>query len=206
MTYEGFEVLELNYDRVGAVEERLSRKFVLLDPKTGKRVAYEHSPSPAAVRPFTWTAIGRDEITTMRTFIDARIGRAVPFWLPSFQWDLSLSEDLLEGASTVSLIWVRYTQQMWGTTGARRHIALWTLNIGNMDYYNVTDANDPLDYITESLSINPVAVQTYDMDTTVISFLKLCRLDSDRVTIEYLSGNVAQATIRVRELPLESPV
>jgi hypothetical protein len=206
MTYEGFEVLELNYDRVGTVEERLSRKFVLLDPKTGKRTADEHSPSPAAVRPFTWTALGRDEITTMREFIDTRKGQAIPFWLPSFQWDLSLSEDVLEDASTVSVEWVRYVQQMWGTTGARRHIALWTLNIGSMDYYSVTDSNDPLDYVTESLTIDPIAVQNYDMETTVVSFLKLCRLDSDRVTVEHLSGSVAQATIRVREIPLESPV
>jgi len=206
MTHEGFEILELNYDRVGSVEEKLIRKFVLMDPKTGKRTADEHAPSPAAVRPFVWTALGRDEITTMRTFIDDRKGRAVPFWLPSFQWDLSLSEDVLTDSAIVSVEWVRYVQQMWGTTGARRHIALWTLGIGSMDYYSVTDSSDPLDYVTESLTIDPVAVRDYDKDTTVLSFLKLCRLDSDQVTIEYLSGNVAQATIRVREIPLESPV
>ena len=205
MTYLAYDVLELNYDRVGSIEEQLARKFVLLDGKTGKRTADEHSPSPTAIRPFTWTAIGRDEITTMRTFLEARKGMAVPFWLPSFQWDLSLTEDLLTDQATVAIEWVRYTQQMWGTTGARRHVALWTLGLGDMDYYQISDANDPGDYETETLGVSPILVRDYTKATTVISFLKLCRLDTDRVTIEYLSGNVAQATIRVRELPLEAP-
>ncbi len=35
MTYLGHDVLTLDYNRVGAIEERLKRKFVLLDSKTG---------------------------------------------------------------------------------------------------------------------------------------------------------------------------
>jgi len=205
MTYLDYDVLELDYDRIGSIAEQLERKFVLLDGKTGKRTADEHSPSPTAKRPFTWTAIGRDEITTMRAFLEARKGMAVPFWLPSFQWDLTVAEDLLTDQATVVIDWVRYTQQMWGTTGARRHIALWTVGQGNMDYYQISDADDPGNYETESLGVSPVLVRDYAMATTVVSFLKLCRLETDRVTIEYLSGNVAQATIRVKELPLEAP-
>ncbi len=132
MTYLGHDVLTLDYNRVGAIEERLKRKFVLLDSKTGKRVSDEQAPAPAGSRPFTWTALGRTEIATMRAFLDARVGRAVPFWLPSFQWDLALAE--------------------------------------------------------------------------VLSFLKLCRLEDDRVEISYPSGSVAEATIRVREVPLEAPL
>jgi len=206
MTYLGYDVLELNYNRVGGIEERLHRKFVLLDPKTGKRVTDEQSPSPAAVRPFTWTALGRAEITAMRTFLDARVGRAVPFWLASFQWDLSLTEDILEDQAIATVRWVRYTQQMWGTTGARRHVALWTLGNGAMDYHRIADADDPADYETESLTLDPVAVRDYPMEKTVLSFLKLCRLEDDLVEISYPSGHVAEATIRVRELPLEASV
>ena len=39
MSYLGHDVLELNYNRVGAFEERLRRKFVLLSSKTGRRIA-----------------------------------------------------------------------------------------------------------------------------------------------------------------------
>jgi len=205
MTYLGYDVLELNYNRVGPVEERLRRKFVLLDSKTGKRVADEQAPAPAPSRPFTWTALGRAEITAMRAFLDARVGRAVPFWLPSFQWDLALAEDVLQDQSIVTIHWVRYRQQMWGTTGARRHLALWTLGDGTIDLYRIANATDPADYLTETLTLDPIAVRDYSMANTVLSFLKLCRLEDDLVEISYPSANAAQATIRVRELPLEAP-
>lgn len=207
MSYLGFEVLELNYNRIGGIEDRLHRKFVLLDPRTGKRKPDEQSPAPAGVRPFTWTAIGRNEIAVMRTFLDARVGRAVPFWFPSYQWDLELSEDVVETQASLSILWIRYTQQMFGTTGARRHVALWTLGDGSvMDYYRTIDADDPGNELTESITIDPAAVRDYEGATTVVSFLKLCRLESDEVSIVYPSGNVAEATISVRELPLEAPL
>jgi len=206
MTYLGYEVLDLNYNRLGAIEERLRRKFALLDSETGKRVADEQSPAPAPGRPFTWTAFGRPEIAEMRAFLDARVGRAIPFWMPSFQWDLSLAEDVLEDQSIVTIRWVRFRQQMWGTTGARRHLAFWTLRNGSMDFYRVADATDPADEITETVTLDPIAVRDYPKADTVISFLKLCRLEEDLVEISYPTGNLAEATILAREIPLEAPV
>ncbi len=206
MSFLGYDVLELNYNRVGAFEERLRRKFVLLSSKTGRRIADEQAPAPTTTRPFTWTAIGRDEITAMRTFLDARKGRAVPFWLPSFQWDLALAEDIAQNQSGATIRWVRYKQQMWGTTGARRHLALWSLGEGVMDYCRITGATDPTNYLTETLTLDPVAQRDYSRAQTVLSFLKLCRLDEDRIEVSYPSPQVAEATIRVRELPLEAPL
>ncbi len=206
MSYLGFDVLELNYNRVGSFQERLRRKFVLLNSKTGKRVTDEQSPAPTPTRPFTWTAIGRDEITVMRDFIEARQGRAIPFWLPSFQWDLALAEDIPQNQSSVTIWWVRYKQQMWGTTAARRHLAIWSLGDGTMDYSQIISATDPANYLTETLTLDPVTVREYSRAKTVLSFLKLCRLEDDRVEISYPSPQVAEATIRVRELPLEAPL
>ncbi len=206
MSYLGYDVLELNYNRVGAFEERLRRKFVLLSSKTGRRIADEQGPAPATSRPFTWTAFGRDEMAVMRSFLDARKGRAVPFWLPSFQWDLALAEDIAQNQSGATIRWVRYKQQMWGTTGARRHLAIWSLGEGVMDYCRITGATDPANNLTETLTLDPVARRDYSRSQTVLSFLKLCRLDEDRIEISYPSPQVAEATIRVRELPLEAPL
>jgi hypothetical protein len=207
MTFLGYDVLTLDYNRAGSIAERAQRKFVLLDAKTGKRTPDEQSPAPAWIRPITWTAIGRPAETELRDFLDARKGRAVPFWLPSIQWDLTLMEDLNEDAAIATIQWVRYTQQMFGTTGARRHVALWPLgNALAPDCYQITDADDPLDYVTESITLDPVAVQDYPAATTVISFLKLCRLDADEVTVVYKSGNIAEATFPLRELPMEAPL
>lgn len=206
MSHLGFDVLELNYNRLGAFEERLRRKFVLTSSKTGRRVADEQAPAAAPSRPFTWTAIGRQEMSAMRAFLDARKGRAVPFWLPSYQWDLALAEDVPQNQSSMSIWWVRYKQQMWGTTAARRHLAIWTLGDGTMDYARIVGATDPANYVTETVTTDPVAVREYSRARTVLSFLKFCRLEDDHVEISYPSSQVAEATIRVRELPLEAPL
>ena len=206
MTYLGFDVLELNYNRIGRIEERVRRKFVLLDSKTGVRQPDEQSAEPAPTRPFSWLARGRAEIAAMRDFLDDRKGKAVPFWLPSLQWDLSLAEDVTASSPTLQISWMRYASQMFGTTGARRHLALWDLGIPSFEYYEVTAASDPGDGLTETLTISPVTARNYQADRTVISFLKLCRLEQDTAEIRYPSGNVAQATIEVRELPKEAPI
>ena len=57
-----------------------------------------------------------------------------------------------------------------------------------MDFYRIADATDPGDYLTETLTLDPVAVRDYPMAQTVLSFLKLCRLEDDRVEIRYPSA------------------
>lgn len=204
--YQGFDVLELNYNRIGRVDERVRRKVMLLDPKTGVRRQDEQSPAPTPTRPFSWFASGRAEIAAMRAFLEARKGRAVPFWLPSFQWDLRLTEDLTQTSVIATIQWCRYGEQMFGTTAARRHLALWDLGLGTMEYYRVEDTNDPGDEVTESLTVDPAAVRTYQANRTVISFLKLCRLELDQAEIRHHNGTIAEATINVREIPLEAPL
>lgn len=143
----------------------------------------------------------------MRAFLDARKGCAVPFWFPSYQWDLSLTEDALQGDSILTIAWIRYEQQMFGTTAGRRHLAIWPCGLESpMDYHEIVNATDPGNGETETIGINPVATRAYSAPSTVISFLKLCRLDADSVRISYPKTHIAEATIQVRELPLEAPI
>lgn len=206
MTYLSYDVLLVDYNRIGPVEERLARDFALLDNRTGKRTADEIADAPAAGRPIVWTAFGREEIATMREFLAARKGRAVPFWLPSYQGDATLAEQLLTDAAIATIEWIRYAQQMYGTTGARRHVALWEHGVaGEFDLYRIEDADDPGNGATETLTLDPIAVRDYDPATTVVSFLKFGRLDVDLVDISYPDTEHAEAVIPFRELPMEAP-
>jgi hypothetical protein len=206
MTYLDYDLLELNQDRIGPIQEFVEQDFTLLDYETGARAVVQAWAAPAPVRPFTWTAIGALEITAMRAFLDARKGRAVPFWLPSYQWDLTLGLAIDALDTTITIAWARYQDQLFGTTGARRHVGLWTAGIGAIDCYEITAAACAGEREPEVLSIDPAAVKTYALDSTVISFLKLCRLERDQVTISYPAKEIARATISVRELPMESPL
>lgn len=206
MSYLGYDVLELNYDRVGAIQESVEQEFALLDHETGVCAVVEQWAAPASVRPFTWTAMGLPEIAAMRAFLDTRKGMAVPFWLPSYQWDLTLASALDALDTSITIEWARYDDQLFGTTGARRHLALWTVGVGAMDYYAVEGADCAGEREPEVLTIDPAAVRDYAADSTVISFLKLCRLERDQVTISYPTKDIARATILVRELPMEAPL
>jgi hypothetical protein len=207
-TYAGFDVLNLNPNRAETVEEVVSRKFVLLDTETGIRRADEHSPAAAPARPFRWTAIGRDAVAELIAWLDERRGRRVPFWLPSFQSDLTLASQLAEDDATAEIKWVRYTQQMFPGSGGRRHLAFYP-GVGgeqvSMDFYGVVDADDPGDFILETLDLDPPAVTTYPSATTTISFLKFCRLEEDGVTLKG-GFDWTEAVIRFREIPHEAPV
>lgn len=206
MIYEGFDVLDFPPNRSGPVEERSYRTFALLDSRTGKRTSDEQAPAPAPGRPFVWTAFGKAEISLLRAFLDARMGAAVPFWLPSAQWDLELAQDFLATDTLMTIVWIRYQEQMFGTTGARRHLVLWPYGGGDLEAYQVTDATDPGDGDTETLTLSPAATRLYPAGTTVVSFLKLCRLEEDLVEISYPNPDVAEAVIQCREIPLEAPV
>jgi hypothetical protein len=206
MIYLDYDVLELNYDRIGAIEENIEQRFRVIDHETGVCSVAEQWSAPAPVRPFTWTAFGLSEIAAMRSFLDARKGMAVPFWLPSYQWDMTLAAPVDALDTEITVAWMKYQEQLFGTTGARRHIALWRLGVGAMQYHGIIAAECAGDRAPELLTIAPAAVSAYPTDSTVISFLKLCRLADDRVAIYYPSKGIARATIYVRELPKEIPL
>jgi len=205
-TYLGLDVLDLTrHNREGTLAEIVRRKFVLLDPQTGQRVSDAQAAAPAPTRPFLWTCFSRPEITAMQAFLDARKGRCVPFWLPSYQQDLTLDQDAANGATSLTVKWVGYTGQMFPAGGGRRHLALYD-PISAPVYRKVTAATDPGGRVTESLGLDSGTPRAFPAATTVVSFLKLCRLEEDKTRTNWLSRGVAEAAITVRELPQEAPV
>ena len=140
MTYQSFDVLQLNYDRVGSIREDVQRDFDVLDGDTGVRAVIDRWTVPAPSRPFTWTAFGLAEIAAMRAFLEDRKGMAVPFWLPTFQSDLTLDEPVVALDTSIVIRYAGYQEYLFGTTGARRHIALWTRGSITMGCYEITDA------------------------------------------------------------------
>lgn len=203
--YLGIDVLDIKiHNRSEPLDEAVRRSFALIDSETGKRKPDERTAAPNPARPFHWTCFSRAEVNAMQTFLDARRGMAVPFWLPSYQQDLSLNEAAVETETILTIDHVRYAQLMFPNTGARRHIAIYARGQA-MFFRKIVDAQDPVDNTTESVTVDSGLPRDLPIDTTVISFLKLCRLDEDGWTISWLSGHTADTVIRVREVPKEAP-
>lgn len=207
-TYLGYDVLDqVGHDRQGRIEESSLRRVDLVDGATGLRRGAPRTTAPAPVRPFVWTCPTRVAGEALRAFLAARQGRLVPFWLLTGQQDLTLSADVLGGATTLPVRWAGYTRHLFPDTGARRHVALYAAGAGAgaQAMHRVTGASDPGSG-TESLGLASGVPGPFPAATTVVSFLRLCRLDQDDVEIQWLSPGVCQAVLPVREIPQEAPL
>lgn len=205
MTYLGIDVLTIEPHRSGAAEETFARKQArILDPGTGDVAFFDQSLAPAPSRSVVLYCASRAEVAAALVFLDARCGRSEPFWLPSFQADFILDEDVDLGDSEFIVAWSDYTSLLYPGTGARRHIVVYGTGATPWDCYHIADAEDPDDG-TEILTISPVAARAYAAGDPLISFLKLVRLEEDAVRISWESGNIATITATVREVPNEAP-
>ncbi len=204
MTYLGLDVLDqAAHNRRGVFQDDSQRAFDLLDTGTGTRSSDARGSAPTPVRPFLWTCVGRSAVAALRAFVHARRGRAVPFWVPTYQRDLTLATDLVSGASTATVLWVGYTQHLFPNTG-RRHLAFIQPG-GTMLLRKVTGATDPGTATTEDLALDSAVSPTQPAATTILSFLRLCRLESDEVVLEWGSRGTCEATLHLHDLGMEAP-
>ena len=74
-----------------------------------------------------------------------------------------------------------------------------------MDFARVVAASETGDGVTETLTIDPPAARAYDVNETIVSFLRLSRLEDEHIEIVWHGVDVASAVIRVREIPNEAP-
>jgi len=202
--YQGLDVLEVEANRFQAVTDDFVRRFNLLDQRTGVRWADELEAAPAIVRPFVWTALGREEALAMRSFVDDRKGRAIPFWVPTWQQDLQLHTDAVLDQTILEIDWVRYTGLQFPSTAARRHLAVYSTS-HVPSYHYIVDADDPGNFVTETIQISPGAARNWPKGSTIFSFLRLCRLENDVISWIWESTQVLHALIEIREIPAEVP-
>lgn len=204
-TYQGFDVLTAaGHNRRGRLVDSIARAVEVLDPGTGLRAGDTRAAAPNPVRPFLWTCFTQVQITALRDFVDARKGRAVPFWVLSHNQDLQLAADASSGATTLTVHWVGYTQRLFTLGGSRRHLALYAPGSAPI-YRKVTAASDPGTGLTETLTLDSPLAAALPAATTVLSFLRLCRLEDDAVTTRWITNDKAEAELRFRELPQEAP-
>lgn len=198
----GFDVLETQTDRVRGIGDQYLRSAYLLDNGTGIRAADATFPAPAIARDMTWVAFTRAEVKALRAFIDARKGRAVPFWMPSWDDDMTLTAPVSAGVNVFTVQSMGYAANVFPAGPAHRYIYL--LDGTTARFGKVTGAVDNGDG-TETITLLNNLTADISPATTQISFLRLCRLDSDDVDIEWITGGIATARLSIVELPAEVP-
>lgn len=200
-TYLGALVLDVTEpDRAGGSSDRSTRKIFELDSQSGMRSFDAASPADSLVRQFEWVCFSRAEVKVLRDFIDTCAGRAVPFWLRTWERDFNMTINSNGRFYVVSD--VRYASLVFPLGNYRRHVSI-RADSGTFHHRRVINAASNGNG-TETLTIESGTFETVS-PPGLVSFLRYSRLDSDEIRIDWEGGAFARAVLPIRELPNEVP-
>lgn len=200
--YQGLDVLtEAQHNARVAVAEAFTRLGTLIKNPTGKRAYDDHAQQSFPTRNFLWTAPNRVACVQLREFLDARQGRRVPFWTPTFCWDLQLAADSDGAGLTLEIRKAGYGQFLWPSL-ARRRLALFVPG-QPMLLRQVTGLDDGA--TSETLHLDSAPGVPLAAASARLCFLVLCRLAEDLTELTWCNPDYCEAAIRFRELPNEVP-
>lgn len=202
--YRALPVLTVVPDRGSATRDDVERRVYLLDGRLGVRFSDAPSAAPQTVRDFAWLCFSRAEARALREFVDARRGRARPFWMLAWQQDLELSADLAPGAGALTVRERGYTSMIFPAGNGRRHVAVRGLPGGAFHYRKVTASVDNGDG-TETLTLDATVPDALPAATTFTTFLRFSRLEEDEQRIDWAGGHYASCLLPMRELTGEAP-
>ena len=198
--YLSLDVLSTMHNMREQISEVFDRRGDLVVGATGPRMFDDHAGIAFPSRTFQWTAFDRTGCNAIRTFLDARKGRLVPFWVPTCAWDLCLAGDIASSMSTLLLRRSGYVDYFWPQV-SRRYIVIWAPGGGLLR--KITSAS-AVDSATEQIDLDSVTGMGLSARTP-ISYLTLCRLAEDLTKINWFSTWGCETSFKFVELPLEVP-
>lgn len=203
-TYLGFDVLDqTNHNARESIAQAFGRLGSAVGSAVG-RSSFDDGPGqPIASRSFEWFAHTRPEVAALRAFLEARKGRVLPFWTPTYCHELPLAAGALAGQSAIRVSATGFRPYLLPLP-QRKYLALFTPGGGGaFARVKVTLGIDNGDG-TDTLSLDSALAADLPV-TSLVSFLVLCRLDPDQQAVKWYAPGHAEAALRILEVPLEVP-
>jgi hypothetical protein len=203
MQYLGFDVLELSPNWESTLKRSYKRSLVTIDPKVGPIAVIDKGGSAIVGQDFPWWIDGHANVTTFRAFILRRLGQLNPFWIPTWDQDLVLAADVGSADGGI-LIQSEFYSRFLFSSPARRFVAFIPIDGSGNVYRRITAAVDNGNG-TETLTLDSATGKIFAKGATMISFLTLARLASDKVEIKWNSSEHAESVLSLQEVPRETP-
>jgi hypothetical protein len=201
--YKGFDVLELPAQWPDDLKRKYSRSLIHIDPQVGPITVIDKGGTPITSQPFPWLMLNHSQVTSLRAFFLARFGKLKPFWIPTWDQDLVLAQDVALSDTGMKIQSEFYSRFMF-PANARHYVALIPMDGSANMYRKIATSTDNGDG-TETLVFDAISTKAFPAKTTMVSFLIFARLDADSVEIDWLNNDLAQTVIEMRELPRELP-
>lgn len=195
-TYRGVPVMTDKPNWVDDIGLDFVRKLSALDFGSGKRAYADESGMPEIVQTHRWLLDGRTELANFRAWLYARAGKFAAVWVPTWADDLIVTAPVGASAVNIDVEHTHYVRHM-AQAMHRRDIRI-QLASGAVHYRRITASVD-VNATTERLTIDSaIGTALQPGDIVQVSFMAICRLDSDGVEISYFTGDIADATHAVR--------
>lgn len=202
MIYAGFTVLTEDPNRRDAVSQQSNRTKTRIDSGTGPFTEVSPASVGRAVRSFNWYLPDRAAIDAFRAFMDARAGRLVPFWIPTWHHDLQLAADVVTPLTALEVININYARYQFDPVETwRRHLAFIKVGAGIQFIRRIDGAVEHV--TTETLTLDSAPASAMVKGQWMLSMLTLCRLELDSYKLVWHTRTIAECAFDVREIPQE---
>jgi hypothetical protein len=194
--YRGYPLVTSPREKIGSVSDNTSRDIERFDSRLGGIVNYPLHATARTAMQLSITAQTLQERINLRTFLATTRGRWKAFWLPSWNVDFELTQDIAAGDSHIQIAGIGFVANY----GIGTDIAVIT-NAGVCVPMRITNvvvdgANERL-YSTSAFS-GSLARSAVDR----VCKLTLSRFDVDRLELQYLPGLAMTAVVPTQEVPL----
>lgn len=204
-TYLGVDVLDGPFDSAGLVLDTPARRITVIGPGPGAPWVDAHEAVPRYRRTLRIWNQGPDDLADLIGWLDARRGRALPFWLPSWDADLTLWEPA-EPESGIITVYspedLGYHALEFPAGPSRRHLLILAAGIDPI-YCRVTAIEDHSGGAA-ALALDDSLAEGLPLGAR-ISFLRWCRQDVDEARILFHPTGVSECDLPIIEIPQECP-
>lgn len=199
-TYQTLRVLTQRPDRVNDLTVAYERILEDLDGEVGLITRQDRSGLSLPTYGHAWMRLGRQEQANLRALFYDLKGRVTPLWVPTFQDDLELAvgTTALDDSLLVEPCGlVRFGVPFSG----REHLHI-RLRDGTDIFRRITGVSTNAGN-EEVVLDSALGVAFEPRDVLSISFMSLCRLNTDDIEINHITGEggVAQISTTFRRTP-----
>ena len=193
--YRGRPVLEDRPDESEDLRWGFDRLLKTLDNKTSSPVLTDIAGYALPVWGWRWVDAGRDKRAALRSLFYSLRGQQTAVWIPTHADDMTVAAPAPASHAYLDIVNIGYSRFCAGCVG-RQDIRI-EFTDGSTMYRRITRAG-ALDDATERIEFG----QSHGRDITPesvarISYLQLCRLSSDDVTIEHMTDSEGVASCAV---------
>lgn len=196
-TYRGSEVNMRKPNWISGLRDNYSRKVERLDDQVTLPYVDDHSNLQRITRTHRYLLRNRADIHAFVGWLNARMGRAVGFWQPQWQADLTVTADMTSGGTSITFKKLNYAANYNAAEG-RRDVLVRNRATGQTAMRRITPASVGVD--TETFTLDASLGFAASASQLAACWLTFSRLDADAVELAWHSTEVGEVTMDIRSI------